>query len=187
MNASEVAWTAVELRGETWTVMASDTGLCQIGLPGELFEQVRRRLHRHIADAVLVESGVITQPYVDQLAEYLRGTRRRFDCPIELHGTPFQLRVWQAMSEVPYGTTCSYRELARRVGQPNAPRAVGAAVGANPIPPVVPCHRIVASGGKLGGYRGGGPMKVALLRLEQYAGQGQPLLQTQPPSSGQTA
>lgn len=82
-------------------------------------------------------------------------------------GTPFQLKVWEALLNVPYGTTCSYGQLARTIGTPEAVRAVGAANGANPIPIVVPCHRVIGSNGKLTGYGGGLPLKKFLLDLER--------------------
>jgi methylated-DNA-[protein]-cysteine S-methyltransferase len=102
-----------------------------------------------------------------QLREYFAGRRTEFDLPLALDGTPFQRTVWRKLQEVPYGETVSYGELARRVGNPKASRAVGSANGANRIPIVIPCHRVIASGGKLGGFGGGLPVKEALLALEK--------------------
>ncbi len=90
-----------------------------------------------------------------------------FELPLDLRGTPFQRAVWEALQEIPYGETRSYAEIARRVGQPNAVRAVGAANGANPVALIVPCHRVIASGGKLGGYGGGLALKGKLLAMER--------------------
>ena len=101
-----------------------------------------------------------------QLAEYFAGTRRAFELPLELEGTHFQCAVWAQLQQIPYGETITYGELARRVGNPNAFRAVGLANGRNPVSIVVPCHRVVAAGGKLGGYGGGLDRKALLLRLE---------------------
>jgi O-6-methylguanine DNA methyltransferase len=100
-----------------------------------------------------------------QLAEYARGERREFDLALELLGTPFQVQVWEALREIPYGTTMTYGLLAQRVGSPGGSRAVGGANGKNPIPVIVPCHRVVSAGG-LGGFRGGLARKEALLVLE---------------------
>jgi methylated-DNA-[protein]-cysteine S-methyltransferase len=100
-----------------------------------------------------------------QLEEYFAGERTEFDVPKELDGTPFQKAVWAELSRIPYAATISYGELARRVGRPKGPRAVGQANGKNPIPIIVPCHRVVASNG-IGGYGGGLPMKRALLAVE---------------------
>jgi methylated-DNA-[protein]-cysteine S-methyltransferase len=102
----------------------------------------------------------------DQLAEYFDGRRRSFTLRLRPSGTPFQESVWWALADIDYGTTISYAELASRVGRPRAFRAVGQANGANPLPIVLPCHRVVASGGGIGGYGGGLDMKRALLALE---------------------
>ncbi len=106
-----------------------------------------------------------------ELVEYLAGSRRQFDFPIDLHGTPFEMEVWTALQNIPYGSTVTYGELAAGLGKPGAARAVGSANGRNPIPIVVPCHRVIAAGGKLGGYGGGLTLKRQLLDLE--AGQRQ--------------
>lgn len=101
-----------------------------------------------------------------QLVEYFAGTRKTFDLELAPRGTPFQLDVWKALCEVPYGETITYAELARRIGRPAAVRAVGAANGANPIPIIVPCHRVIGSNGTLTGYGGGIATKQFLLALE---------------------
>ena len=101
-----------------------------------------------------------------QLEEYFAAARRHFDLPLRLHGTPFQLGVWERLCDIGYGQTISYGELARRLGKPGAARAVGLANGRNPIPIVVPCHRVIGSDGSLTGYGGGMPRKQALLELE---------------------
>jgi methylated-DNA-[protein]-cysteine S-methyltransferase len=100
-----------------------------------------------------------------QLEEYFAGERTDFSVAMELDGTAFQRDVWGELSRIPYGVTISYGELARRVGRPKGPRAVGQANGKNPIPIIVPCHRVLAGNG-IGGYGGGLPMKRALLALE---------------------
>ncbi len=101
-----------------------------------------------------------------QLGEYFAGTRTTFDIPLALHGTPFQNDVWRVLGEIPYAETITYGELADLVGRPRASRAVGQANGANPLPIVVPCHRVVASGQRIGGYGGGLETKRKLLTLE---------------------
>jgi len=103
-----------------------------------------------------------------QLGEYFDGQRQRFDLPLRPRGTAFQARVWQALMSIPYGELLSYRAIAERIGKPAATRAVGRANGANPIPIVIPCHRVVASDGSLGGYSGGLGVKVQLLALEGH-------------------
>ena len=101
-----------------------------------------------------------------QLDEYFAGTRRDFTVPLVLRGTPFELSVWNALRTIPYGTTCSYGDIARTVANPRAVRAVGSANGRNRLAIVVPCHRVVNTGGKLGGYGGGLWRKVRLLEIE---------------------
>jgi methylated-DNA-[protein]-cysteine S-methyltransferase len=101
----------------------------------------------------------------NQLEEYFAGERTEFDLPMEMDGTDFQREVWAELTRIPYGQTISYGELARRVGRPNGPRAVGQANGRNPIPIIVPCHRVLAGNG-IGGYGGGLPLKRALLAIE---------------------
>jgi methylated-DNA-[protein]-cysteine S-methyltransferase len=100
-----------------------------------------------------------------QLEAYFAGRLRVFDLPLRLTGTPFRLRVWEQLRQIPYGQVISYGELARRVGKPTAARAVGGANHHNPIPILIPCHRVVAADG-LGGYGGGAPLKRTLLALE---------------------
>ena len=101
-----------------------------------------------------------------QLTEYFRGARRTFELPLAPEGTPFQRRVWRALCAIPYGETLSYGELARRLGLVSGARAVGLANGANPLPIVVPCHRVIGADGTLTGFGGGLPIKRALLALE---------------------
>ena len=101
-----------------------------------------------------------------QLAEYFAGRRTEFALPLDLDGTAFQRRAWLALLEIPYGETCTYAEQARRLGLPHGARAVGSANARNPLPIVIPCHRLVGSTGKLTGYAGGLAYKERLLRLE---------------------
>lgn len=101
-----------------------------------------------------------------QLAEYFDGRRRQFDLPLSPQGTAFQQQVWNTLAGIPYGRTISYAELARRVGKPTAMRAVGAANGRNPLPIVLPCHRVIGADGSLTGFGGGLPTKQYLLTLE---------------------
>ncbi|MCE9551942.1 MAG: methylated-DNA--[protein]-cysteine S-methyltransferase [Planctomycetes bacterium] len=109
-------------------------------------------------------------PFVEvreQLAEYFAGQRQEFDIPLKIAGTPFQLRVWQELVQIPFGTTSTYAQLAQRVGKPTASRAVGHANGRNPISIMVPCHRVIGAHGKLTGYAGGVDKKEWLLAWER--------------------
>ena len=102
-----------------------------------------------------------------QLGEYFAGTLRKFDIPLVVEGTEFQKRVWKALETIPYGETISYGELAKQIGEPKAARAVGLANGQNPIPIIVPCHRVIGSNGSLTGFGGGLANKRKLLELER--------------------
>ena len=108
----------------------------------------------------------ITKLTVQELNEYFSGTRKVFNVPLEPDGTDFRKKVWLALSDIPYGKTISYKELAIRLGDLKAIRAVGTANGANPIPVIIPCHRVIGSNGDLTGYAGGLPIKKKLLDLE---------------------
>lgn len=107
----------------------------------------------------------------DQLLEYFAGKRKVFDLPLDLRGTEFQKSVWQIIDQIKFGETLTYADIAARIGKPKAARAVGGAVGANPVPLVVPCHRVLGASGKITGYSGGEglPTKRKLLRLEQIS------------------
>ncbi len=137
-------------------LVSNGSGLKAIEFPGQ---------HRSVAgqressDAVL---GAARR----QLREYFSGARREFDLPLAAHGTQFQHSVWQALAEIPYGELRSYSDLARQIGNPRAVRAVGAANGRNPLPIVVPCHRVIGSDGSLTGFAGGLAAKQLLLALE---------------------
>ena len=101
-----------------------------------------------------------------QLLDYFRGERHTFDLPLAPEGTPFQHSVWKALAEIPWGQTRSYGDIARRVGRPGGAQAVGQANRKNPIPILIPCHRVIAADGTLGGYAYGLPLKQKLLELE---------------------
>lgn len=125
----------------------------------------RGKASRPQPDWIEAERGAVAQA-VRQLREYFAGKRTEFDLPLAPRGTDFQRNVWRRLQEIPYGETISYGELARRVGNPKASRAVGAANGSNPIPIVIPCHRVIGANGKLTGFGGGLPVKETLLGLE---------------------
>ncbi len=140
-------------------LLAGDNeALCLIGFPGG---PVRRAPE---TDWIYNENPFLTARA--QLLEYFAGDRKDFDLPIRLSGTEFQLRVLEELQKIPYGETRSYADIAVRIGKPRAVRAVGTANGRNPIPIVVPCHRVIGSNGNLAGFGGGLDTKKALLRLE---------------------
>jgi len=124
---------------------------------------------RHLAkpDPAWIDNAGQMQKTTRQLRAYFAGELEEFDLPLAPEGTPFQQKVWSELCNIPYGETISYGELARRIGNPNASRAVGLANGSNPIPIIIPCHRVIGSNGKLTGYGGGLPIKEKLLALEK--------------------
>lgn len=129
-------------------------------LPGPLFAPKHKPNTQRSANSAL-------QKVIDELDEYFVGKRRDFTMALKPRGTPFQLQVWNALTAIPYGETISYLQLAERIGKPAAVRAVGAANGANPIPVIIPCHRVIGSSGKLIGYGGGLDRKETLLSIER--------------------
>jgi len=127
-------------------------------------------VHFRVEDRQSCLSGQARLPVlhetIQQLTEYFEGKRKAFDVPLLLRGTPFQLECWTALQRIPYGATATYGEIARSIGRPAAVRAVGAANGANPIPIIVPCHRVIGSNGSLTGFGGGIDVKRWLLEFE---------------------
>ena len=115
------------------------------------------------------EDSSVLQEASRQLKEYIRGIRTEFDLPLSLKGTPFQKEVWEALRRIPYGETRSYGDIAREISNPQACRAVGMANHHNPILFVIPCHRVIASDGKMGGYAAGIDLKAYLLSMESKA------------------
>lgn len=139
------------------TLVASPTGLREIRFEGEAVDE---------PDSQEGDSPILSRA-AEQLAEYFAGNRREFDLPLEPQGTPFQVSVWKVIEGIEYGQTISYGEEARRLGDAKKSRAVGSANGRNPLPIVVPCHRIIGSDGSLTGYSGGMEKKVWLLDHER--------------------
>ena len=137
------------------TVVAGGTGIRRILWDGEAPPEDAVEGHSDLLDAA-----------VTQIREYFTGNRTTFDLPLDLGGTPFQEKVWRELGSIPFGTTISYGEQARRIGRPQAARAVGAANGRNPVPIVLPCHRVIGSGGALTGFGWGLDTKRTLLRHE---------------------
>jgi methylated-DNA-[protein]-cysteine S-methyltransferase len=155
---SEIFWTEVETPIGSLLLAGTASALRTVRLPGN-------RLG-HAPEPEWVFDPRPLRAAKDQLTEFFAGRRRQFELSLEPIGTAFQLTVWRALEAIPFGTTVSYAELARRIGRPEAVRAVGLANGANPLPIVVPCHRVIGSDGSLTGYGGGLELKRALLALE---------------------
>jgi methylated-DNA-[protein]-cysteine S-methyltransferase len=168
-----VYWTKIELDGREWTLIATERGLCRVVFPHEGLGDWLPWLERAAPGAPVAEDREAIRQLgaIELLEAYFRGERVSFEqVPLDLIGTEFQQAVWRALGEVPYGETRTYRDIAVAVGRPKAVRAVGAANGTNPIPVLLPCHRIVGADRKLTGYYGGLAMKRRLLELERIEG-----------------
>ncbi|MGB9772647.1 MAG: methylated-DNA--[protein]-cysteine S-methyltransferase [Bacteroidota bacterium] len=147
-------------------VASTDRGICKISLPRETKKDFIAWLHQHFDDYAVVESRSKNKTLIDELSRYFKRRLVQFTLPLDDRGTPFQRKVWRELLRVPYGRTITYKELARRVGAPKAYRAIGQALHANPLPILVPCHRVIGSDGSLKGYTSGVKTKEFLLRLE---------------------
>jgi O-6-methylguanine DNA methyltransferase len=160
-----ISWSELSTPLGTFGFAGSSRGLLTLLLPNAVGERdlVLRRLAPGCE--IVLDDGPNAEA-IRQVGEYLNGQRKDFDLPLEQRGSEFQIAVWQAVYDVPWGRTASYGEIARRIGWPDAARAVGAANGANPHPIIVPCHRIIGSDGSLTGYGGGLDLKRKLLALE---------------------
>lgn len=149
----------------SYLLLSSNQGVLAVEPADQGMKSVFRR-HPEWSEE-LQENGVHNKSLAEELDQYFKGTLRQFTVPLELKGTSFQLRVWELLNNISYGETRSYGELASLLGRPGAARAVGRAVGTNPISIVVPCHRVIGNNGHLTGYAGGMKRKIALLELER--------------------
>lgn len=150
-------------------VASSDEGLCFVGLPRASGRGLSGWQKRHAPEARLAAGYEPNREAIKQLTDFLEGKREEFELSLDLRGTPFQLEVYDVVRQIGYGESLAYADVAERIGRPAAVRAVGAANGANPIPLVIPCHRVVAKSGQLQGYAGGLDMKARLLAMESAA------------------
>jgi O-6-methylguanine DNA methyltransferase len=159
-------WSAFTSPLGTCFVAATSQGVCRLAIPGETKEHFFVWLYRHFGTSNVLPHPKPGMDCVDQIGAYLAGERTRFEIHLDLKGTAFQLSAWNAVLHIPYGATTSYRDLAKQIGSPKAYQAVGAAVGQNPVPIIVPCHRVLGSDGSLTGYAAGINTKQWLLRHE---------------------
>ncbi len=155
---------------------SSDRGLCYLRLPNQAGRGFAGWLDRHAPGARVLEAFQPNRGAITQIVAFLEGKRDAFDLALDLRATDFQRDVYDAVAAIPYGETQSYAEIARKIGRARAVRAVGAANGANPLPLVVPCHRVVGSRGQLQGYAGGVRLKARLLAMESARRRGGRLL-----------
>ena len=149
-------------------VASTERGVCAVDFLKTEKTFLRELKERFVGE--IVKDDRKNKKAVGQLRKYLNGELRRFDCRLDFKGTPFQKKVWSALSKIPYGQTRSYQDIAKSIGHPKAFRAVGNANGQNSIPLIVPCHRVIESSGGLGGFGHGIKVKKRLLDLERAHG-----------------
>lgn len=161
-----IDWTL--LAHEDWNIYiaATSEGLCYVGSQNQALEELTEWADSRFPGNLLIQNDEKLQTYSSELIEYLQGKRISFTVPFDFKGTPFQTSVWNALCKIPYGLTKSYSDIALEIQKPAAVRAVGTAIGANPLLITVPCHRVIGKNGALTGYRGGMEMKSKLLQLE---------------------
>lgn len=166
-NERIIYWTRLKHGKWHMYVAATAVGLCYIGSPNASFEEFEMWGRKRLATYRLKEDLEVLQPYIVEIIDYLEGRSKVFKFSMDLHGTPFQQAVWKALQELEYGQVVTYTDIAERIGRSKSVRAVGSAIGANPVLMFVPCHRVIAKSGKLGGFRAGLDMKEQLLELEK--------------------
>ena len=162
-----IYWSVVQFQDWNVLVAATDQGLCFVGSNNGSFSELEQWGNRCFSSPLFTKNDYLLQPYARELKNYLQGKLTEFTIPTWYKGTAFQEEVWQALTTIPYGQTYSYSQIADSIGKPNAVRAVGAAIGANPLLITIPCHRVIGKNGALTGYRGGIEMKTKLLHIEQ--------------------
>jgi methylated-DNA-[protein]-cysteine S-methyltransferase len=169
MNKPTIFWSLLKDKDWNFYLASTSKGLCYVGSQNKPLEELSEWAKKRFPGSSLVEDGEKLEPYKVEIIEYLEGKRKTFTVPFDFKGTEFQLAVWNALCEIPYGQTKTYSDIATDINKPAAVRAVGAAIGANPVLITVPCHRVVGKNGSLTSYRGGLEMKTQLLDLERQS------------------
>ena len=149
-------------------VASTERGICMVDFLKSEKDFLRRLKERFPGE--IIRDDRRSKNVLNQIKKYLKGELQRFDCKVDLRGTPFQKKVWRALAKIPYGQTRSYKGIARAIGHPKAFRAVGNANGQNSIPLILPCHRVIESNGGLGGFGHGIRIKRRLLEFEKAHG-----------------
>jgi len=165
-SSTKVFCTSFDSRIGRIYVASTENGVCKISIPRESRKDFFDWLKNNFDAESVTDNRAKNREVIDQLNRYFAGRLAKFTCPVDFIGTPFQTRVWKELSKISYGTTITYKHLARKVHAPKAFQAVGRANGANPLPIIIPCHRVIGSDGSMVGYAYGVKMKEFLLRLE---------------------
>lgn len=159
----KIFYSKIKIEDRFYIIASTDKGLSFVGCQnGDMDE-----LNSFFKSDELIYNEEANTKYADELEEYLMEKRTKFDLKLDVYGTDFQKQVWNQLKQIPYGEVSTYSKIAEEIKRPKAVRAVGAAIGRNPISIIVPCHRVLAKNGTLGGYRGGLTMKRELLNLER--------------------
>ncbi|WP_017472126.1 methylated-DNA--[protein]-cysteine S-methyltransferase [Amphibacillus jilinensis] len=166
-DSRAVYYSSFTFKEAVYFIVATSKGLCYVGSPNQPIDEIIIWLNKHLPDYDLVEDHQHLTRYKQALIRYLSGNLLTFTFEIDPMGTAFQQSVWRALQDIPYGHTMTYGEVAKMINRPTAVRAVGRAIGANPLLIVIPCHRVIRKGGQLSGFRAGLAMKRMLLTLEQ--------------------
>lgn len=166
MKSKLIYWSL--FKHKDWQIYIASTkiGICYVGSTNKPFEELIKWANKYLPDYSFKEDDKKMEVFNNELLDLIEGKRKDFTIPLDFHGTAFQKEVWDALSKIPYGTTKTYSEIAEVIKRPKAVRAVGTAIGANPLLITIPCHRVVGKNGTLTGYRGGLKMKAKLLKIE---------------------
>ncbi|WP_332646530.1 methylated-DNA--[protein]-cysteine S-methyltransferase [Lysinibacillus sp. 54212] len=161
-----IYWTVFRYSNWEFIIAATEKGLCFTGSENQGVDELRAWVNKAFKGMELIEDKEKLAPYAKQFQQYFDCQRGEIDFPLDFKGTDFQMSVWAALRAIPYGTTYSYSDIAERLNNPKSVRAVGTAIGSNPVMIVIPCHRVIGKNGTLTGFRAGLDMKKRLLELE---------------------
>lgn len=163
---NSIYWTKLNHKSWPLIIAATEKGLCFVGSLNQELDELVDWQKKKLPTYTLYNNQEQLQQYIDWFEKYFNQEIVPFTMPLDLVGTPFQQKVWQALQQIPFGVTKSYADIAELIQQPKAVRAVGRAIGANPVTVVIPCHRVIGKNRSLTGFRGGIPMKISLLKNE---------------------
>ena len=166
-NKPIIYWSLISHNSWKIYIAATSAGLCFVGNQNGTFAELSQWTEKKYPGSILEKNSQHLIPYMIEIIEFLDGKRTTFSMEFDLKGTEFQQSVWKALCKIPYGQTKTYSEIAQAIDKPSAVRAVGGAIGKNPILILVPCHRVIGKNGSLTGFRGGLTMKTKLLDLEK--------------------
>ncbi len=162
----KIYYTSFVTKIGTIYIASTEKGVCKISIPGQSKKDFLKWIEQHCNGSTLIESSAKNKQVIDEIHRYFERRLVRFRTRIDPIGTDFQKKVWQALRKVQYGKTISYKDLAKKIGAPKSYRAVGRANHLNPLPIIIPCHRVIRSDENIGGYSAGVKLKEFLLRLE---------------------